>query len=837
MSKLVRGFWIGLTLALIILVAAAAYGLVTVRKSFPKIEGEIQVQGLDGPVDIYRDEYGIPHIYAANQHDLFFAQGYVHAQDRFWQMDFWRHISSGRLSEMFGEGSLETDGYLRTLGFARIAQQEWESMDESSRAILQSYTDGVNAYLAGRQESGLSLEYSVLGLLNAEYQVEPWKPVESLAWGKMMAYDLGGNMDVEIERALLLKDLTPDQLASLEPLYPEEHPVIVPGQAAGAAQRSLEAYSSALPGEVWADLESLSRAEASLQALAGPTGPDIGSNSWVISGERTASGMPLLANDPHLGVQMPSIWYENGLHCIERGPECPFQVTGFSFAGVPGVVIGHNNRIAWGFTNLGPDVQDLYIEKLNPENPNQYEYQGEWLDMQVITETLRAPGGVEIPFTVRYTLHGPVMPGETETLGAAGIELPENYAVSLRWTALEPAAIFKAVWGFNQAQNWEEFRAAAANFDVPSQNLVYADVDGNIGYQMPGKVPVRQQGDGLLPAPGWTGEYEWSGYIPFEELPSAYNPPEGYIVTANNAVVSPDYPYFITADWDRGYRAKRIVDMLEGAVGPVTVETMQEIQGDNFNPLAGRLVPLLLALQFEEDNLLQAQSVLEAWDHQGHMDSGGAALFEVTWRHLLARTFHDDLPEDFLPSGGDRWVLVMLGLLDDPDNPWWDFKPTEGPGETRDEILRLAFESAVRELEQEQGRDPQDWNWGDLHTITFENGSLGGPDSPGPIRSLFNRGPFRVSGGNEQVNATHWVASSDGYQVEAIPSMRMIVDLGDLSGSLAVNSTGESGHAFHPHYYDMVDLWRTIRYHPMQWERSQVEEGAKAHLRLAGMEP
>ncbi|MCK4975916.1 MAG: penicillin acylase family protein, partial [Anaerolineales bacterium] len=675
---------------------------------------------------------------------LFFAQGYVHAQDRFWQMDFWRHIGSGRLSEMFGESQVDTDKFLRTMGWARVVEEELDGFDPVSTSILQDYAEGVNAYLADHQGSALSLEYAVLKLLNPDYQPEPWQPLHSLTWAKAMAWDLGGNMTFEIERANLLKTLSPEQVNEIVPPYPADHPIIVPtpNVSAGNGLEIIEALSLDLAPL----FKSISNQAIGLEALLGPRGAGIGSNSWAISGELTNTGEPLLANDTHLGVQMPSIWYEIGLHCAPQGEKCTYNVTGFSFAGVPGVVIGHNDRIAWGFTNLGPDVQDLYIERINPDNPNQYEVNGEWVDMELINETVQVAGGDPVELTVRYTRHGPIisetygsLEGFTET---AGIELPPRYAIALRWTALEETQTFPAIWQMNQAGNWDEFRQAARMFDVPSQNFLYADVDGNIGYQTPGKIPIRANGDGTLPVPGWTDEYEWQGYIPFEELPFAYNPPQGYIVTANNAVIGSEYPYLIATTWAYGYRAQSIVDMIEGAPGPIDIPYIQGMQGDNRDLNAETLVPILMALPLNDTLLENARGVLQGWDYQADMDSAPAALFEVFWKHLLAATFFDDLPKESWPGGGSRWFEVMRNLVEEPDSAWWDDQTTNQVVETRDDIFLQAFLAAVDEMERDWGEDPAKWAWGDVHTVTFRNPTLG-ESGVSPIEALFNRGPYR----------------------------------------------------------------------------------------------
>ncbi|HEY5572742.1 MAG TPA: penicillin acylase family protein [Anaerolineales bacterium] len=832
MPRFIRKALLGLLAFIgILALVLAALIPINVRRSFPPTNGGIQLAGLDNSVDIFRDEFGIPHIYASSAHDLFFAQGYVHAQDRFWQMDFWRHQGAGRLSELLGEATLETDIFLRTLGWERVARQELETLDLESVAILEAYSEGVNAYLAARRGAAVSLEYFFLPILNRGYQIEPWKPLNTLTWGKAMAWDLRANLDSEVDRARLLKSMPPEQVAQLFPAYPSDHPVIVSNPPVTVGSKQSLSTGGRIASAVYPALDELSQQLASMPPLFGEKLPGMGSNSWAISGDLTTTGGPILANDPHLSAQMPSIWYQVGLHCVSKAPDCPYDITGFSFAGAPGVIIGHSDRIAWGFTNLGADVMDLYIEKINPDNSNQYEFEGEWVDMRVLTETIQVAGGEPEEISVRITRHGPII---TEAYGLqdfaqeTGIDLPENYALALRWTALEPGRIFRAIWSMNRAQNWEEFRQAARHLNVPSQNLVYADVDGNIGYQMPGNIPIRSDGHtGELPVPGWTGEYEWQGYIPFEELPFTFNPPEGYIVTANNAVVGPEYPYIISTDWDNGFRAQRIVNMIQNAPEPISMEFVQQMQGDNRFMIAGDLLQILLEVPLETERLQQARELLVDWDYQFDMDSAAAALFASFWKHLLAATFEDQLPEFYKPSGADDWMDLVRRLAHEPDSSWWDDQNTSAK-ESRDEIFQKAFSLALSELEDSLGDNPAEWSWGELHTLTFENQVM----SNFPlINQLFNRGPFPTSGGSDIVNATGWNASRS-YEVTSLPSMRMIVDLSNLSNSLSIHTTGQSGHPYHPHYIDMADPWRSLQYHPMLWERGQVESAAASHLRL-----
>ena len=840
-SKFLRVLVTIVSVLVVIAIVLGAVGVYLARSSFPKTSGEIKISGVDSQVDIYRDSFGIPQIYAKSPHDLFFAQGYMHAQDRFWQMDFWRHIGSGRLSEMFGKSELDTDSFLRTLGWARIAQKELDAMDANEKALLQAYADGVNAYLAGHKGAALSLEYAVLKLLTPGYSPEPWQPLNTLTWGKVMAWDLSSQGESEIEHAILLKTLTPQQIAEIFPPYPADHPVVVPNFSinttpSGAAipSQGIQTVLDLAPA-----FQSLAASMAKVDTILGPSGNDIGSNNWVIAGKRTSTGKPFLANDMHLSEQMPSIWYEIGLHCSPVGAACPYNVTGFSFAGVPGVIVGHNDRIAWGFTNVAPDVLDLYIEKINPANPNQYEVNGQWVDMILVKETLNVAGSKPVDLTVRYTRHGPVVydnpTSHTKIQETWGVALPSDFAISMRWTALEPANIFKAIFGFDTAQNWADYRQAATYFAVPAQNMVFADIDGNIAYQTPGKIPIRLPGHtGDYPVPGWTDEYEWQGYIPFTQLPTAYNPPEGYIVSANNEVVAASYPYLITNEWDYGFRAARIVQMIETAPGPIDAAYIQKMHGDDYNASAAYMVPLLLQLNLQDEHLITVRDMLKGWDYQNRMDQAAPAVYNVFWRAVLGRTFQDNLPKDYWPGGGADWFEIMRKLVQMPDSAWWDDKNTPAK-ETRDDILTLAFSDAVTELEKSLGSNAAKWTWGELHTVTFHNQSLG-VSGVGPIEAIFNRGPFQTSGGSSIVDNTAWDAAeidtAKAYQVVSLPSERMIVDISDLPASLSVITTGESGHAYHNNYVDQADLWRNIQYHPMLWGKQQVESSAKAHLVL-----
>lgn len=813
------------------LVVLAAFLAWSTRRPFPDVSGEVVIQGLDGQVEIIRDNNGIPHIYASSTRDLFVAQGYVHAQDRFWQMDTWRHIGTGRISEMFGEDQVETDAFLRTMGWEALAKQQYLEATALGQDALDGYAAGVNAYLMDRSPAELGFEYSVLELVSHDYTPEPWTVVDSIVWGKVMAWDLRGNMDNEIARALLLDDFTTEEVTLLYPPYPEDHPVIVGDSAPRVSGNGLNPPPVNALQTITNTLDNITLVDG----LTGGGGVGIGSNSWVISPARSGTGDAILANDPHLGIRMPSIWYQVSLHCLPKTDECPFDVTGFSFAGMPGVIIGHNDQIAWGFTNLGPDVMDLYVERINPDNRFQYEVAGQWVDMDVRIETINVAGGDPVDVTVRKTRHGPIISDDYGILDdftdEAGIPLPDNYAIALRWTALdEGPAIVDAALQLNLAKDFAAFRDALRLFEVPAQNIVYADVDGNIGYQAPGKIPIRANWDGRLPVPGWTDEYEWSGYIPFDELPSVLNPPEGYIATANNPVIDDSYPYLITADWNYGDRAYRIVEMIE-ADQAIDMDDIAAMQFDNYNRNAERMVPWLLDVDLagEDDQFLQAQELLADWDLANDVDSAGAAIFEATWSNLLRLTFHDDLVEDLWPVGGARWSLAVEGMLQFPNLRFWDDAATAGV-EVRDDILKAALLAGVAEVGEILGGSPRDWEWGALHGAEFRNETLG-DSGVGLIEGRFNRGPYPVGGGTDIVNAVGYYAD-EGYDVTWVPSMRMIVDLGDLDNSVAVHTTGQSGHAYSSHYQDMIELWANGEYLPMVWSRESIQLGYEGTLIL-----
>ncbi|MFB7409652.1 penicillin acylase family protein [Streptomyces sp. NPDC056202] len=902
------------------LVAGVGYGgfwgVTTVRASFPQTTGEIRLDSLSGEVEVKRDANGVPQIYADNEADLFRAQGYVQAQDRFYEMDVRRHVTAGRLSEMFGESQIETDSFLRTLGWRRVAQQEYDKvLSPETKKYLQAYAEGVNAYLKDRDPADISVEYAALALTN-DYAIEPWTPVDSVAWLKAMAWDLRGNMQDEIDRSLMTSRMSASQIKQLYPDYPYalhqpivdggavdestgkfdpkgsagdgdgdlttgETPGDVPGSGSDSSSSSGSSGSSASSSDgsgAQSQLGALSEVLDGVPALLGPNGNGIGSNSWVVSGQYTTSGKPLLANDPHLAPQLPSLWYQMGLHCRSVSATCRYDVSGYTFSGMPGVIIGHNDKIAWGLTNLGADVTDLYLEKIGPDG---YLVDGKVKPFTVRDETIKVAGGEDRTITVRSTERGPLVSDRSSDLEKVGQKAPvgnaapdrgTGYGVSLQWTALQPGKSMDAIFALDRAKNFDQFRAAAKNFEVPSQNLIYADTEGNIGYQSPGKIPQRGKGDGTLPAPGWDSSYRWKGYIPFEQLPYEYNPKRGYIVTANQAVIdAEDYPDLLTKDWGYGSRSQRINDLIESKIkdgGKISPDDMRTMQTDNRSEIATLLNPLLLKIDISDPYVREAQKLLEGWDYTQEPDSAAAAYFNAVWRNVLKLSFGNKLPKELRaegdcinvrpadatgpvdeqnklvrecgqrdpdsaqPDGGDRWYEVVRPLLKQEKSEWWvtPGNRTDQATETRDQLLARAMKDARWELTAKLGKDVSTWSWGRLHQLTLKNQTLG-TAGPGVVQQLLNRGPWNLGGGEAAVDATGWNAAG-GYEVIWVPSMRMVVNVGDWDKSRWINLTGASGHAFNSHYTDQTDAWAKGDLYDWAYGKAAVDAATKDTLKL-----
>lgn len=831
------------------LVALPVVVVGSVRQSFPELSGRLSLPGLKAPVEVLRDNHGVPQIYADDAEDLFEAQGFVAAQDRFYEMDFRRHLAAGRLAELYGESQVKTDAYVRTLGWRRVAEAELGLLSPSTRRYLDAYAAGVNSYLRGRSAGDLSLEYALLGAQGLRDTPEPWTAADSVSWLKVMGWQLGSNVNLETSRALVTAKLGAARASALYPDYPLSgyDPVVGRGTVVGNAFSPDAAPVSrrpAVPGLTGSELRSatgaLTRAAAVNRAIPDVLGTDsasgeTGSNSFVVAGSRTATGHAILANDPHLATSIPSTFAQVGLHCRSVSAACPFDVSGFSLAAMPGVVIGHSATMSWGMTTSYADVQDLFLEQIRGDTVR-VDATGKgrtYEPLTLRTEEIRVRGEDQ-PRTlrIRSSRHGPLLSDvddELQRVGAPVVPGSDPYAVALQWTGSTPGRSMDAVLAVDAAHSFTQFRAAASLLSSPSQNLLYADTAGNIGYQLPGAIPLRGRGDGRLPAPGWDPRYDWRGLIPFAKLPYAYNPPSGYLVAANQPIIGRQYPYRLGSEYSYGWRSQQISDRLDEA-GPVTMDAAERIFYDDHLRVAADLVPALLRIKVADPWVAEGQRTLVGWDYSAPADSAAAAYFNVVFHNILKLTFRDELPDEEWPTGGDRWYAVVEGLMAQPDNAWWDDDSTPDTVERRDDILLAAMTNARKEITSLMSRDTDTWQWGRLHRVRLENLTLG-QSGIGAVESLFNRGHYPVGGGPGVVDAMGY-DDRFGYAVTTAPTMRMLVDLGDLDHSRWVNQSGVSGHAYSPTYDDQTELWATNRMWPFVSSPAAVQAATTDRLEL-----
>lgn len=779
---------------LVAAVTAVIWTRSQLAKSLPEISGEITLHGLAEQVEIYRDEYGIPHIYAENRNDLMFAVGFASAQERLWQMDLTRRVATGRLAEIFGEDTIELDLLARILGLEHIAEKQFELLSAESAAMLRAYCNGINECI--RTLPALPAEFRLL-----KYQPELWQPTDSLAISRLLAWQLSKNFESELIMLKLAHKLGARRAVELAPAYPPEGPFIT----------SIEITPQPI------HLPYFEKGARMLDEMLGSPG---GSNSWVIGPSLSKSGAPILANDPHLsGTRMPSIWYY--MHLVGGD----FDVIGGVVPGLPIPILGHNRRIGWGMTNMTVDIQDIYIERISSANPSQYEYDGEWVNMEKRVERIhfRTENGdlSTIEKEVMRTIHGPVINDITPGV---------VHAISLNWTGLEPTPDFEGLVGINLATNWDEFCRALSNFSVAPQNFIYADVDGNIGYYGAGKIPVRTIGNGTMPQDGWTGTANWKGYIPFEELPHTFNPQAGYIVTANNQVMSNSYRHFLSAYWAPRFRYERISELI-GSDSPHDAESVARMQADSKSLLAESLVPDILPtlVEISDPTLNEAIRYLQEWDFHNSTDSVAATIYHEFLLRFAKNTFSDEmgakLAEEYLDDYY-LWIERFVRLFKE-DSHWFDDARTDTV-ETRDDIIVRSFKEAIASLRQKLGNNTSKWEWGRVHKVEFHH-PLGRRSRLGKM--FFNLGPFPFAGDGESVNRGTF-GFNEPYDVTMAASLRHIMDFSQLARTLAIHTTGQSGNPLSTHYDDFADMWLHGEYVTMMMDKEDFIGDAEGCLRL-----
>ena len=796
-------------LILALLLLAGAAGIRYWRASLPKVDGNLKLAGLHGTADIVRDRDGVPHIYAKDSDDAFYALGFVHAQDRLWQMEMNRRIAAGRLSEILGPGALDTDRFLRTLGVARNAERILNHLAPDAREALEAYARGVNAFIDSHSQA-LPPEFYLTGAPAPEH----WRPADSLGWQTMMAWDLGGNWTQELLRMRLSQRLTLAQINQFLPPYP------------GDAQVTTRDYTS-----LYRDLSGTTQQLAAVEKIAPPSLVEgMGSNDWVVSGALSETGKPLLANDPHLGLAAPALWYF--AHLSAPG----LNVIGATLPGIPGVVLGHNDRIAWGFTNTAPDVQDLYIERMNPDNPKQYQTPDGWRDFDIRSETIKVKGQADVMVEVRSTRHGPVLTGAIPLVAKAPVDV-KKYAIAFQWTALRDDDLtFQAGLHIGRAGNWQEFLAAVKDFSSPQQNMVYADVDGNIGFIAPGRVPIRKADNdlkGLAPAPGWDARYDWDGFIPFESLPQQYNPAAQSVVTANQKIVPNGYPYFITSEWSLPYRADRIAALLD-ARPKHNLDSFAAIQKDVVSLAAQELLPLMRRAAPKTEDGKLALSMLANWNGEMPADRPEPLIFNAWAKELSHEIFAPRLGEDLM---GDYWELRnvqagMVNVLKNVDGAaGWCGKTDAPDPQACIALLGASLDTAMADLKTRFGSDPHAWRWGSAHQARSEHQPFSKVKLLAPIFDIDIDSPgdtYTVDVGRYNLRDKDKLFSN-----HHAPSMRALYDLSNLENSRFIDSTGQSGNILSSHYADFNRRWAKVEYLPMATKRETVEKGAMGTLTLA----
>ena len=775
-------------LAFLALIGGAALGgYFYLRLSLPQTSGVIELAGLGAEVEVLRDPHGIPHIFAKSEADAQFALGFVHAQDRLWQLEMNRRIGSGRLAEVLGSTALDTDRFLRTLGIRRTAEANLRHLDADSRRLLGAYAAGVNAFLATKPV--LPPEFWILRVTP-----EPWSEVDSAAWTKMMAWDLGGNWRNELLRLQLASRLPTSAIQEFLPPYPGDAPAALPDLR-----------------EFYGELEK-PPAQLSLDPAATQGGA---SNSWVVSGARSASGKPLLANDPHLGLTAPGVWYFAHLHAPG------LDAIGATLPGVPGIIIGRNQHIAWAATNTGPDVQDLYLEKLDgaggyigPEGPRVF---------VMLRETIKVKGADDEPLTVRISRHGPVI---SDVMRSALEATPRGHALALAWTALaEDDRSLAGLFKLERATDWKSFVEATRDLQAPQQNMSYADVAGNIGFIAPGRIPVRKPENrlqGLAPAPGWDARYDWAGFIAFDELPRSFNPAAGKIITANQKIVPPRYPHFITSEWQAPYRARRIDELLE-AVQRHDRASFARMQADIVSPAARELLPRMLAIAPSSPEIGAVLKRLAAWDGTMSADRAEPLIFAAWWREFTRALYADELGPAFRAAWSERAVFVSHVLKDQMH--WCDDVRTQRV-ESCDELLSASLEKALADLRRRYGADPARWIWGTAHEARQRHRPFS--------RNAWLRGYFDItvpSGGDSytlNVGRMDFADDAEPYANRHAASLRAIYDLADPEASVFIHPGGQSGNPLSADYRSFAALWARGEYVPMITERARIE-AAGAH--------
>ncbi|MFH1195955.1 MAG: penicillin acylase family protein [bacterium] len=789
--KIVIGIVVSL---LLIITTVVIISFVLVKGTLPKYNGNISIHGISSDVKIYRDSFAVPYIMAESEFDAAFAVGYVHAQERMFQMDLARRAVEGRLSEIFGSKALPVDKMFRTLGLTKIVDKNFDKYNEVSRKYLEAYSKGVNAYLT-ETDKNCGIEFDLLG-----YEPEDWKPSHSIYVSKLVSWLLNMSWWADIAFSDLVQKLGKEKVKEILPDYPENAPTIIPKSLASAK----------------AVTNDFMNADKYVREFLGFTGTHIGSNNWAVNGSMSASGKPMVANDMHLAFSLPGIWY----FAVIRSDN--WNAEGITLPGTPYVVAGKNQDISWVMTNLMADDSDFYTETLD-STETKYFFNGQWKNLEIVTDTIKVKDSTDVIITVMKTHRGPII----SDVHAYNVLYPDankdRAKISMRWTAFDFSDDIFSFTSINKAKNWSEFKKALSYFSTPGQNFVFADKEGNIGYIAAAKLPIRNSNSPTLIFDGTTNEGDWIGYVPFDEMPMIFKPPQNFIASANNKAVA-DFKYHISNLWEPPSRIERINELLKSKKIH-SVQDFKNYQMDFVSPFAREIAPFILdafaGVELKDNNLKLALELFRNWDYEMNSQSQVPAIYHVFYYHLVKNIFLDEMGEQLLNEYAfisNIQHRVVTSLLNKNDSRWFDDINTPQI-EKRDDILRGSMSEALDELEDKLGKDIADWQWGRLHQITFKHPFYG---HAGILDELISIGPYEIGGdGTTLFNSEY--SFDKPYDCVLGPSIRFIYDFANPGELYFILPTGQSGHFASDHFNDMTNLWLNGGLLKIILDRSEIE--------------
>lgn len=809
---------IGIILSLIIIFVVGGYIFYKfLLESLPVYEGELKAPSLKSEVKIYFDSLAVPYIFAEDDEDVSFALGYLHARERMFSMDMIRRAGEGKLSEIFGTETIPFDRMFRTIGLNHTAKMIKDRMNPEGLKLLEAYSRGVNFYLEEKKNK-YPVEFDVLG-----YQPEEWKPEHSIIVIRMMAWELNLGWWTDLSFTELVQKLGEEKVKEILPNYPENAPTIIPADIKRFSQIN----------------SNFIETDKAFRKFIGMTGTHLGSNNWVVNSQLSASGKPIIANDPHLAYRAPGIWYA----AVIKSPHC--NAAGVTLPGVPGIVIGKNENISWTLTNIMTDETDFYIETLDSSR-TKYLLDGNWKDLIIIEDTIKTRDGIKEPIEIKYTHRGPIISNIHPYNLVYNSDESTYPPISMRWLGNEFSDEMDAFLKINKAKNWNEFKSAVEKFNIPGQNFVYADKEGNTGYVFGGALPIRPNNATTFVFDGSSSKNDWKGFVPRNELPYLFNPSADFIATANNKVIK-DFKYHITNLWEPSSRIERITELLQSKQKH-SAEDYMKYQSDVNSPYAKQIVPYILSafknVEIKDENLKESLKLLREWssfDYEMNKYLQTPAIFLTFFDKLMKNIYMDEMEEDLF----NQYVFLanvpyrnILELLEKPNSSWFDNVKTTSI-ESRDDIIRQSLTDALDELERKSGKDVKDWQWGKLHTVTFKHAFAG---VSWIIDEVVNIGPFEISGDGTTIFNTEYAFSEsieeyplfrhDPFDCELGPSMRFIYDFAKPDEFYLILTTGQSGNIFSDHYKDQTELFLSGKYMRIRTDETSITNQENSILRL-----